>query len=139
LSAEIQFELGSSQRTLTVQALGELSGRVEDASNHHAIASAEISVNGHPDLDGTTTAAGGFNLGYVDPGNYELMASKNGFVPATLRVTVGASSSALHTIPLTPITARIDSADVACPGHREELRAVVTPAGGTIEWRVTRG
>jgi len=139
LASEILFSAGSSARTLTLEALGELSGRVEDASNSHAIASAEISVNSHPDLHGTTTATGGFNLGYVDPGNYELLASKNGFVPATLRVRVGTTSSSVHTLRLTPITARIDSAVVACPGHKEELHAVVTPVGGTIEWTVTRG
>ena len=119
-------------RRLAAQQTGTITGRVVDAAAQRPLADVQVTVVG-TQRGGTTNENGEFRIGSVPAGQQTVRAQRIGYAPATLAITVPASSSVVANLALSATALELDQVVVTATGETQRRRetgntvAVVEP------------
>jgi len=119
-------------RTLQAQQLGTVTGRVVDAAAQRPLADVQVTIVG-TQRGAVTNETGEFRIASVAPGTQTVRAQRIGYTPATLSITVSASSNVVANLALSVTAVELDQVVVTATGETQRRRetgntvAVVQP------------
>jgi hypothetical protein len=117
----------------TVMSNSTINGGVRNASSLAAIPSARVNVAENVGWQDTTNASGNYTIN-LSPGNYNLVASAEGFYTALIPTTIGANQTLAQNFDLTPISSGVIRGSVWVNDH-----LVISQVVGSSETPVGSG